>query len=108
MRAGVGRVLLRLVAVTARLITELEELKRANNSPSIWKLHADSLVTLLEIGGNAVENSERVSNLAAQRGQTQQVEEIQTSLNKLRDYSGIAERTLNGSVEAKTAAAGAD
>jgi hypothetical protein len=108
LRAGVGRVLLRLVAVTARLITELEELKRANNSPSIWKLHADSLVTLIEIGSNAAENSERVSNLAAQRGQSQQVEEIQTSLNKLRDYSGIAERTLNGSVEAKTAAAGAD
>ena len=108
LRAGVARVLLRLVAVTARLITELEELKRANNSPSLWKLHADSLVTLLEIGGNATENAEKVSNLASQRGHRQQVEEIQTSLKKLRDYSGIAERTLTGSAEAKSAAAGAD
>jgi hypothetical protein len=108
LRAGVARVLLRLVAVTARLITELEELKRANNSPSLWKLHADSLVTLLEIAGNATENSERVSNLASQRGHRQQVEEIQTSLKKLRDYSGIAERTLTGSAEAKSAAAGTD
>jgi len=108
LRAGVARVLLRLVAVTARLITELEELKRANNSPSIWKLHADSLVTLIEIASNATENSERVSTLASQRGHRQQVDEIQTSLNKLRDYSGIAERTLNGSVEAKSAAASAD
>ena len=108
LRAGVARVLLRLVAVTARLITELEELKRANNSPSLWKLHADSLVTLLEIAGNATENSERVSNLASQRGHRQQVEEIQTSLKKLRDYGGIAERTLTGSAEAKSAAAGAD
>ena len=108
LRAGVARVLLRLVAVTARLITELEELKRANNSPSLWKLHADSLVTLLEIAGNAGENSERVSNLASQRGHRQQVEEIQTSLKKLRDYGGIAERTLTGSAEAKSAAAGAD
>ena len=56
----------------------------------MWKLHADSLVTLLEIAGNASENSERVSNLASQRGHRQQVEEIQTSLKKLRDYSGIA------------------
>ena len=103
-----ARVLLRLVAVTARLITELEELKRANNSPSLWKLHADSLVTLLEIAGNATENSERVSNLASQRGHRQQVEEIQTSLKKLRDYGGIAERTLTGSAEAKSAAAGTD
>jgi len=107
LRAGVGRVLLRLVAVTARVITELEELKRANNSPSLWKLHADSLVTLLELGANASDNGERVCNLASQRGHRQQVEEIQTSLKKLRDYSGIAERTLSGSVEAKNAA-GAD
>jgi len=108
LRAGVARVLLRLVAVTARIITELEELKRANNSPSLWKLHADSLVTLLEIGDNAADNAERVSTLASQRGHRQQVEEIQTSLKKLRDYSGIAERTLTGAVEAKNVAAGAD
>jgi hypothetical protein len=36
-----------------------------------------------------------------------QVEEIETSLNKLRDYSRITESTLTGSVEAKSAAAGA-
>jgi hypothetical protein len=105
LRAGVARVLLRLVAVTARIITELEELKRAHNSPSLWKLHADSLVTLLVLGDNAAENASRVANLAGQRGHRQQVEEIQTSLKKLRDYSGIAERTLSGS-DAKTAAAG--
>jgi len=107
LRAGVARVLLRLVAVTARLITELEELKRANNSASLWKLHADSLVTLLQIAANANENAERVSTLASQRGHRQQVEEIQTSLKKLRDYSGITERTLDGA-EVKSAAAGAD
>ncbi len=108
LRAGVARVLLRLVAVTARIITELEELKRANNSPSLWKLHADSLVTLLEIGGNATEHAERVCTLASQRGHRQQVEEIQTSLKKLNDYSGIAVATLTGSVEAKSSAVGAD
>ena len=106
LRAGVARVLLRLVAVTARIITELEELKRANNSPSLWKLHADSLVTLLEIASKATENSERVCTLASQRGHRQQVEEIQTSLKKLHDYSGIAVATLTGSVEAKSAAVG--
>ena len=90
------------------MITELEELKRANNSPSLWKLHADSLVTLLELGANAADNGERVCNLATQRGHRQQVEEIQTSVKKLRDYSGIAECSLSGSVEAKNAAAGAD
>ncbi len=106
LRAGVARVLLRLVAVTARIITELEELKRANNSPSLWKLHADSLVTLLEIAGKATENAERVCTLASQRGHREQVQEIQTSLKKLQDYSGIAIATLTGSAEAKSAAAG--
>ena len=106
LRAGVARVLLRLVAVTARIITELEELKRANNSPSLWKQHADSLVTLLEIASNATENSERLCTLASQRGHRQQVEEIQISLKKLHDYSGIAVAMLTGSAEAKSAAAG--
>ncbi len=106
LRAGVARVLLRLVAVNARIITEMEELKRGGNSPSLWKLHADSLVTLLEIASNATENSERVITLASQRGHRQQVEEIQTSLKKLHDYSGIAVATLTGSAEAKSATAG--
>src|SRR5260370_2923284 len=67
LRAGVARVLLRLVAVTARSIFELEELNDANNSPSLWKLHADSLVTLLEIARQATENAERGCTLASQR-----------------------------------------
>ena len=107
LRAGVARVLLRLVAVTARVITEWEELKRAGNSPSIWRLHADSLATLLEIGSNAAENAERVSIMAAQRGHRQHVDEIQSSLKKLREYSSIAERSLTASAEPKGAAAGA-
>ncbi|MGH9514459.1 MAG: hypothetical protein ACRD3P_02140 [Terriglobales bacterium] len=107
LRAGVARVLLRLVAVTARVITEWEELKRAGNSPSIWRLHADSLATLLEIGSNAAENAERVSIMAAQRGHKQHVDEIQSSLKKLREYSSIAERSLTASAEPKGAAAGA-
>ncbi len=105
LRAGVARVLLRLVAVTARIITEWEELKRAGNSSSLWKLHADSLATLLEIAANAAENAERVSVMASQRGQRQHVEEIQTSLKKLREYSDIAVRSLTGSAEAKGAGA---
>jgi hypothetical protein len=107
LRAGVARVLLRLVAVTARIITEWEELKRTTNSSSLWKLHADSLATLLEIGHHAAENAERVSVMAGQRGQREYVEEIQTSLKKLREYSSIAERSLTGS-EAKGAAGGTD
>jgi hypothetical protein len=107
LRAGVARVLLRLVAVTARIITEWEELKRATHSSSLWRLHADSLATLLEIGNNAAENGERVAALALQRGEKQHSDELQPSLKKLREYSSIAERSLTGP-EAKGAAAGDD
>jgi hypothetical protein len=65
-RAGVGRMLLRVVAVTARLTTELEELKRSQNSASIWKLHADSLVVLLDLSKRL---SEAVERLAIEMGQ---------------------------------------
>ena len=48
-RAKIGKMVLRVVATNARMTTELEELKRSQNSPSVWKLHADSLVVLLDM-----------------------------------------------------------
>ena len=48
-RADAARMLLRIVAVTARITTEMEELKRSRNSRSVWKLHADSLVVLVDM-----------------------------------------------------------
>ncbi|MBV9342273.1 MAG: hypothetical protein JO159_15485 [Acidobacteria bacterium] len=107
LRAGVARVLVRLVAVTARIISELEELKRAGNSPSLWKLHAQLLVALLVVAEKTLESAERVCRLAAGRGHQQEVEDVRISLKKLTDYAGIAERTLARSVEAKSATAGA-
>ncbi len=46
--------LLRVVSMTARITTEMEELKRSQNSPSIWKLHADSLVVLIDLSNRLV------------------------------------------------------
>ena len=66
-RGSVARVLLRIVAVVARMTTELEELKRAENSPSLWKLHADSLVALLEVASALSENAARVAREAGAR-----------------------------------------
>ena len=70
-RADVGRMLLRVVAVTARLTTEMEELKRSQNSPSIWKLHADSLVVLLDLSKRLSEAVERLATEAAQQADRQ-------------------------------------
>jgi len=95
-RAGVARVLLRLVAVVARMTTELEELKRAENSASLWKLHADSLIVLLEIGRSVNQSAERVMALAEQRGAKVEADKVRVPLQKLVDCSALAERTLAG------------
>ena len=107
LRAGVSRVLLRLVAIGARINTELEELKRCGNSPSLWKMHSDSLIVLLEIARSVGESAGRVANLAAQQNQTAQSEAIQASLKRLRECSDLASRTLSRSGEQRTVATGA-
>jgi hypothetical protein len=95
-RAGVARLLLRLVAVVARITTELEELKRAEHSESLWKLHADSLVVLLEIGRTVNQNAERVMTLAEQRGAKVEADKVRAPLQKLLHGSHLAEKTLAG------------
>jgi hypothetical protein len=95
LRADVARALLRLVAVGARMNTELEELKRAEHSPSLWKLHADSLVVLLEIERTVHENTGRVITSAKQQESETSVETLQASQRKLNDGSELALRSLS-------------
>ena len=97
LRAGVGRVLLRIVAVVARMMTEFEEAKRNENSGSLWKLHADSLVVLLEISRALTDSSSRVMNLAKQHQSPAHAEAIQRSLEKLNERCELVIRTLSRS-----------
>ena len=60
-RAEVARTLIRLVAATARITTELEELKRSENSASLWKLHSDALIVLLEVARATDEKAGRIA-----------------------------------------------
>jgi hypothetical protein len=108
LRAGVARVQLRLVSMVARMTTELEELKRAENSPSLWRLHADSLIALLEVSRAVNENGARVLNLANQHGEKHQVSALQASLQKLQGTSELAVQTLSANPREKSAGAGAD
>jgi trimethylamine:corrinoid methyltransferase-like protein len=101
-RAGVARVLLRLVAVVARMTTEMEELKRAENSESLWKLHSDSLIVLLEIGRTVDQNATRVMTLAEQRGAKVEADKIRAPLQKLLDGLHLAEKTLSGTPPEKS------
>jgi hypothetical protein len=94
-RADLARMLLRIVALTARLTTEIEELKRSRNSRSIWKLHADSLVILVDL---AKRLPEAVEHLAATTGQhpdlQTQSNALQVSLERLRERTAQAVKPL--------------
>lgn len=105
LRAGVARALLRLVAVVARMTTELEELRRSENSASLWRLHADSLVVLLEIERTVKESAERVLALARKHGAGGETEALQLSLKKLHDCSALVQAMLTASADPKAASA---
>jgi hypothetical protein len=90
------------------MTTELEELKRAENSPSLWKLHADSLIALLEVSRAVNENGARVLNLASQHGEKQQAHVLQASIQKLHDTTDLAVKTLSAVPREKSVSAGAD
>jgi hypothetical protein len=94
-KADAARMLFRLVAVTARLTTEIEELKRSRNSPSVWKLHADSLVVLVDLAKTLAEAVERLAVIPAEQkdGQSNR-ESLRASLDKLRQCTAEAARLI--------------
>jgi len=94
LRAGVARVLLRLVAVLSRMTVEMEELQRAQNSRLLRELHADSLIVLLEVGRSVEENAQRVIHLLQQRGSAEEVSSVESSIHKLTECSRRVTETL--------------
>jgi hypothetical protein len=105
LRADIARMLLQLVSLNARITTELEELRRAEHSPSLWKLHADSLIVLLEIEHKINQNTGRVITSAKQQGNTSNVEVLQASQKKLNDCSDLVLKSLSKPAEKVAATA---
>jgi len=93
-RGKAARVLLRIVAVVARMTTEMEELKRAENAPSLWRLHADSLLALLEVASALSENAARVAREAGAEGNSAAGDTIKVSLQRLRHRCDLIGDTL--------------
>lgn len=103
----IAQTLLRLVAATARMRTEVEELKRAENSASLWKLHADSLITLLEISRMTRDNARRVIEQAIAQGEKERVQCIAKSMQKLAECSDLTTKVLSWAPEQKYVSASA-
>jgi hypothetical protein len=94
LRADVARTLIRLVSIAARISTELEELKRSQKMSSVWKLHADSVVVLLDMASTATEDAGSVANHAEQEADGAATKSIHESVQRLRGRSDIAVKTL--------------
>jgi len=94
-RADVARALLRLVAMSARMTTEMEELKRAPRYSTLWKLHADSLTVLLDMTKRVPEG---VASLTPTPNRWTAVKDsdgsIRHTLDKLRARAEEVERVL--------------
>jgi hypothetical protein len=94
LRAEVARTLIRLVSVSARISTELEELKRSQKMSSLWKLHADAVVVLLDMASTTTEEAGSVAKNAEQNGSGDASRSVHESVKKLRNQSDIAVKTL--------------
>jgi hypothetical protein len=94
-RADAARTLLRIVAVTARISTEMEELKRSGNSRSVWKLHADSLVVLIDLAKHLAEAVNRFATAIGKHPEMRESSEpLRNSLEKLRERAAEAAKLI--------------
>jgi hypothetical protein len=94
-RADVARMLLRIVSLTARMTTEIEELKRSPNHRSMWRLHADSLVILVDLAKRLPEAVDRLALAIGQQPEKQaRINALQISLEKLRERTTQAAKLI--------------
>jgi hypothetical protein len=94
LRADIARTLIRLVSCIARINTELEELKRSQSMSSLWKLHADALVVLLDIATRATEDAENVAKLAKNSSDVASAHALQAAVLRLGERSDVAVKVL--------------
>ncbi len=94
LRADVARTLIRMISISARISTELEELKRSQKMSSLWKLHADSIVVLLDMASTSTEDAGSVARQAEQSGSGPASKAVHDSVAKLRRQADLAVKTL--------------
>jgi hypothetical protein len=61
---------------------------------SLWKLHADALVVLLDMASTSAEDAGSVARLAQQSGSMAAGQAIHESVQKLRNQGDAAVKTL--------------
>ena len=82
-RADFVAMLTYLVAVYARVQSEMEDYRSKRNSAYLWKPHADALTCLLTIGERSMRESAKMAVLADNRGLAEKAKAMQVTRDKL-------------------------
>jgi hypothetical protein len=69
-------------------------LKRSQKMSSLWKLHADAVVVLLDMASTSTEDAGSVAKQAEQSGAGAAARSIHESVQKLRSQADAAVKTL--------------
>jgi vacuolar-type H+-ATPase subunit H len=93
-RGDNARVLVRMVAVMARIQAEIEEFKHRQNSNHLWRPHAEALLLLEEAATQAMQSADAVLQLANQRGLGEKAKILSATIDRLRNRVGQAHETL--------------
>ncbi len=83
-RGDNARVLVRMVAIMARIQAESEELRQRQNSTHLWRPHADALALLQQAAAQVNQNAMAVADVATQRGLAEKAKILHATMERLR------------------------
>jgi hypothetical protein len=86
-RADYARCMQRSVVLQTRMIAEMRDYQAKRNSEYLWKPHADALAYLLASANRETENAGALIGLAQQRGLSDKISAMKTTVDKLRGQS---------------------
>jgi hypothetical protein len=95
-RADYAHALRQAVSIQARLQSELEEYNSKQSSAYLWKPHADALTFLISTAQNLQAQCGAILATAEQRGLTDKVAAMNSSLQKMRHQVQLAVKALQG------------
>ena len=83
-RADCVNCMIRLVAIQARMASELKEYHGKRSSSYLWKPHADALAYLLAAANKEMDNAGRLSGMAQTRGLADKATALRASADKMK------------------------
>jgi hypothetical protein len=84
-RGDNARVIVRMVAIMARIQAESEEMRQRQNSAHLWRPHAEALTLLRQAAIHANESALAVAQVATQRGLAEKAKILNATMERMRN-----------------------